>query len=141
MLENFSEDKYNLMKKDYHAFSGINKYMSRLTGFWEIYNRDFRFGFGGDTRITPPPGRIRKITDLLFLLPMFVFMIPGALFSLRNKNLFMMIVSVLILSHLFLHTLIAYMPRYRLTIVPLFFMLGGYGFFSTVHLISVIRTK
>jgi len=127
----FNEEIFQTMKADYNAFKGVNKYWSRLKGFFEIYNSKLRFGFGGDIRITPPPSKIRKYTDILFLTPMFVFTVVGIFFIFKKRNYLFIILAISILAHILLHTYVGYMHRYRLTILPAIFMIGWYGIYNT----------
>jgi hypothetical protein len=128
----FTLEKFEKMKANYDAFEGFNQYWSRFLGFFEIYNSDFRFGFGGDIRITPPPSKIRKYTDLLLLAPMFVFMLVGLFFSVKKKDYFFIFIFLTILAHVLLHTYVHYIPRYRVTIIPAIFMMGWYGIYNCI---------
>lgn len=132
--KHFNREKFEQMKTDYNAFEGFNKYWSRFKGFFEIYPADMRFGFGGDTRITPPPSTIRKLTTSVFLAPMFIFMTIGLFFSIKKKNYFFLCLFVTILAHILLHSYIHYIPRYRLTILPAIFMLGWYGIYNVYEM-------
>jgi hypothetical protein len=129
--KSFSREKFNEMKQNYEAFEGFEKYWSRIKGFFEIYNTELRFGFGGDIRITPPPSKIRKYTNLIFLSPMFIFMFVGLYFSIKNKNYFFILVFICIMAHILLHTYVHYIHRYRLTILPAIYIMGWYGIYHT----------
>lgn len=131
-IHRFTKEKYNQMTEEYDAFHGYKKYLSRFIGFWEIVRVDFRFGFGGDTRITPPniygtTQILRMLYNLVFLGFMFVFMFYGFVRGFIKRDYFIISLFVLLVAHVFLHTLLHYIPRYRLTIVPVVFFVGWYG--------------
>lgn len=142
--KHFTREKFEEMKANYNAFEGFNKYWSRFKGFFEIYPKDFRFGFGGDVRIWPPPSTIRKITLSVLLAPMFVFMLVGIFFAFRKKDYFFISLAVFLASHIALHTYIHYIVRYRVTIIPVIFILGWYGIYMLLlksKLIDKINVK
>jgi len=80
-----TKEKYEKMQEDYIKqgdWKGKKKYLSRLGGFFSFYNLQFRFGRGGDTRISKPNITKKKYYILIF---------------------YGMIVSLLFLSFLGLH--------------------------------------
>lgn len=149
----FTEEKYEKMKENYNAFNGLNKYVSRLKGFFEIIRTDFRFGFGGDTRITPPNvlGTVpilHMIFTLTFLGSMFLFMVPGIIFAFKKNNRFYISLLVLVTAHILLHSFVGIDPwlRYRVPIIPGIFLLGWYGLQNIINLLpfkqmNVLRTR
>ena len=183
-----TREKYNEMKKNYHSAKGYRQYLSRFLGFFELYRADYRFGFGGDMRISTPNinnselyktllvilfifillttsiityiqkkkfvFRISNCSILLILFwilirswPiielgfMFFFMFFGIMYIFKRKNLFYGALFVLFLAHLFLHTYVCYIDRYRVTIIPIIFLLGWYGINELFQTIVQIRHK
>lgn len=141
-LHLFTPDKYEEMKKEYNAFDGFQKYWSRTKGFFEIIRTDFRFGFGGDTRITPPnvQGKlvvIHTLFNLVFLESMFILMLPGIFFAFKRNQPFFISLALLLAAHVILHSIVHLDPwlRYRVPIVPVIFLLGWYGVQNLVNLV------
>lgn len=132
-IKKFTPEKYETLKNSYRNNEGWRKYTSRLLGFFEIFRTDFQLGFGGNTRrILPPtiygPNQIAyMLYEMIYLLPMFLLLIPAVFFGLRDRNMFSIILFLLFISHVFVHTLVHYYYRYRVTIVPVLFLLGFYG--------------
>lgn len=141
-LHLFTPEKYETMKENYDAFNGFQKYWSRTKGFFEIIRTDFRFGFGGDTRITPPNihGKLvilHTLFNLVFLGSMFILMLPGIFFAFKRNQPFFISLVLLLAAHVIVHTIVHLDPwlRYRVPIVPVIFMLGWYGVQNLVNLL------
>ncbi|MCX6148532.1 MAG: glycosyltransferase family 39 protein [Candidatus Kapabacteria bacterium] len=131
----FNIDKYQELKSSYTAFSPSGKILSRAKGFWEIVRFDYRFGFAGDMRVMEPsfydkftsPLFLMDFADLFFLGLAFLGILPALFFAIKNKNHFFLILGIYILAHWILHSYVGYLPRYRITIMPVIFLLGSYG--------------
>lgn len=139
-LHLFTPEKYETMKKEYNAFDGFQKYWSRAKGFFEIIRTDFRFGFGGDTRITPPNTKgklviLHTIFNMVFLGSMFLLMLPGIYFAFKKNQPFFISLVILLAAHVILHSIVHLDPwlRYRVPIVPVIFLLGWYGVQNLVN--------
>ena len=147
-LHLFTPEKYEAMKENYNAFDGFRKYWSRTKGFFEIIRTDFRFGFGGDTRITPPNihGKmvvLHTVFNVLFLGSMFLLMLPGIFFAFKKNQPFFISLVILLAAHVILHSVVHLDPwlRYRIPIVPVIFMLGWYGVQNLVRSVPLLACK
>jgi len=58
---------------------------------------------------------------------MFVFMCFGVFFGFYRGKIVIIIFSLLLASHLSLHLIIGLLERYRLTALPIMFILAVYG--------------
>jgi hypothetical protein len=141
--ERFTEEKYVQMVREYENKynGGYRKVISRLAGFWRIWQFDFSFKYGGDTRIVPPARLSANIINILFLTPMFLFFIAGVVYGFYNKAVFIQMVSIFILSHWILHGYIHYISRYRVTVLPLIFLVGWYGIYRVFQSHAIIKIK
>jgi len=130
----FTHEKYEQLKMNYNAFTGANKYLSRLSGFFELYRSDYGFGYGGDVRLYPP----NFVETRVFILgPMLFLMFVGGFYSVRKRNLFFMAVTLCIIAHILLHMYIHYYWRYRLPITPAIFLLGWYGIQQIINQLPI----
>jgi len=141
----FTPQKLEEMKLK-NTFNQKYPFITRAIGFFEIVRFDFRFGYGNDTRISPPniygPKQlIRTIYNLIFLGSMLLLMFPGIYYSIRQRNMFMKIIAVYIFTHIIIHSWAHYIERYRLTIVPLIFIIGWYGLIQLINNLSIIKQE
>jgi len=130
--EAFTIDKYNKMTAKFQRkySKNINKYISRLVNFWKIWQFDFSFKPGGYANIIPPARPITNLVNIAFLTPMFLFFAVGLLYCIRKNQIYIQIICIFVLSHWLLHILVHYIPRYRLPILPLIFVVSWYGIFE-----------
>ena len=49
----FTPEYYDALKEHHHP-NGAGKYLSRLTGFFNLYRTSYAFGFGDDYRVSGP---------------------------------------------------------------------------------------
>jgi len=133
----FTREKYTRMVEDYRSFYSkpYAKYLSRLSGFWNIWRFDFHFNYGGDTRLLPPNRPIVNLIDMVFLIPVFLLFPVGLIFGLVRKDLIIQTLSLFVLSHWILHAFVHYIPRYRKTVLPFIFMVAFYGIYQVGRLI------
>jgi len=127
ILNKFTEKKYNELKEQYYSNQVARVYWVRLIAFWETIRLNFELAPDGGNRIRPPHSKERNITKGILLLPMFIFGIVGFMWAIKEKNHFIIILSLFILAHWLLHTYFHYNPRYRLTVIPIIFLIGWYG--------------
>jgi len=130
----FTHSKYDSIKQSYNSFEGINKYISRLKGFFTLYSSDYHLGYGGDIRLYPP----QFVTTRVFVLgPMMVLMFFGIFFSIYKRNYFFLAVTIAVLVHILIHMYIHYYWRYRLPITPAIFLLGWYGIQQIINQLPI----
>lgn len=141
--EAFTKEKYEQMVKDYERKynKGYWRIISRLTGFWEIWQFDFSFNWGGDTRIRPPARLEANVVNILILTPMFLFFVIGVFYAFYKKAIFVQILSLFILSHWILHAYVHYIPRYRITVLPLIFLVAWYGIYQLSQIDAIWNIK
>lgn len=107
--------------------SKIKLYLSEFRLFWTPFILNYRFVNTTDVRIMMPSTKPQLIVGVFFLLPVMVFSIVGVFLSIIKKNPFMVLLSILLCSHILLHLLTQFIPRYRLTILPVMFILACYS--------------
>lgn len=139
--KNFTREKYRQMVENYKNKydDSYAKYVSRLTGFWEIWQYDISFGFGGDTRISPPPRKIANLGNIVVLTPMFLFFILGLFYSFYRNNIFFQFLVYFVISHWLLHALVHYISRYRITVLPLIFIIAWYGIYQLAEHTGILN--
>lgn len=138
----FTIQKYNELKPNYTAFGKWNEFKSRAWGFFEVARTDYRFGFAGDMRVAEPSFYDKPTSPLfwfdfvdLFVLGLaFLGLIPAGYFAYLRGNKFIQILFAYLLAHWLLHSYVGYLPRYRITIMPVIFLIGVYGINSTIEL-------
>ena len=130
--EGFTNDKYRRMVKNYKEKydNTYSIYLSRLKGFWDIWQFDFSFGYGGDTRISPPDRLVANLVNIVFLLPMFVFFAFGVYYAFLKKQFYLQLLILIVLAHWVLHAMVHYISRYRITVLPLIFLVAWYGLYE-----------
>lgn len=127
----FTLEKYEELKLEYYQRSKIKILLNRMNAFWQITRKKIEIS-PGDRRIIPPASSFHNIFELITLLPAFIFAAVGAFYSVRKKNVFYFLIFILIMAHWVLHSLVHYIPRYRLTIIPLIIMLATWGMYNVV---------
>jgi len=139
----FTKEKYQQMINAYEKkySKPYSKYLSRLKGFWNIWQFDFSFSYGGDTRIMPPARLSANLINIIMLTPMFLFFIPGIIYSLRRKTILLQILILIVLSHWILHGFIHYITRYRITVMPLIFLISWYGIYEICKIFLTKKQK
>jgi hypothetical protein len=143
VARSFTIEKYNKLKVVYEARhkSFINNAVSRALYFWKVYNFDYSNLPASDTRVEPPYSPAKNLINIVFLLPMFILMFVGIFFALKNKEIFFQLLTILIFAHILLHSVIHYIPRYRLTIIPVIFLLGCYGFSQLIRMFHLTKNQ
>ncbi len=128
-LSGFTQAKYNeLVFKHNKVVSSLPRIIfSRLAEFWRIWQFDYSFAPGGDTRIVPPAKLSVNILNILFLLPMFMLFPAGIFYGLKQRNMMIQLMSLIILLHWFLHGIVHYTSRYRISVLPLIFFVAWYA--------------
>ncbi len=171
----FTPEYYDALKEHHHP-NGAGKYLSRLTGFFNLYRTSYAFGFGDDYRVSGPnlsktqlflgwafnlailllfmgylffrryygsqpvlvsvvpwglvvfllPGFYQS-TDLINIGLLFAACIPGIYFAWKQKNTFLLFCILLVGAHMVLHSYTHFITRYRLTVLPLLFLLAMFG--------------
>lgn len=125
--KDFTPEKYRAIIAKCDADRKLQTYLARIKLFWSPFILNYRFVDPSDFRIIMPSTGPKLVVGIFFLLPIMIFSILGMIFSVRKKNLFMMLLSILLTSHILLHTITHFIPRYRLTILPVIFILACYG--------------
>lgn len=105
-----------------------NIYLARLVRYFTLFDNDFRFLYPDSYRIAVPSSLPYKLIQATILLPLFVFSFLGFIISIVRKETIIIYLSLLWFSHIFLHILIHYIDRYRLTILPVLLIISAYGF-------------
>lgn len=124
----FSEEVFNELVKKHQNRTKTQIVLSRLQGFFTVWENKFRTGYGKDIRITPPASFENRIVNLLVWGWGYVFFLPGIFFAIRYQNYLILVLSILFFSHVFLHVYFDYLHRYRSTILPVLLMVSAYGF-------------
>jgi 4-amino-4-deoxy-L-arabinose transferase-like glycosyltransferase len=139
-LEVFTQEKYNeLVSKHNKVVSSLpRKIISRLAEFWRVWQFDFSFGPGGDSRIVPPARASVNILNILFLFPMFALFPVGVYYGMKTRNMTIGFCGMMVIFHWLLHGLIHYLSRYRISVLPFIFFVAWYGLYRLVdkHWIS-----
>jgi len=138
----FTLQKYNELKDNYKSFGKWKEFKSRAWGFFEVIRIDYRFGFAGDMRIAEPsfydkptsPLFLFDLVDFALLGLAFLGFIPAIYFSYLRANIFIQILLLYLIAHWLLHSYVGYLPRYRITIMPVIFLIGSYGINATIEL-------
>jgi len=124
-----------LMKRDEYYFE--HKFIGRIAKaaeFWRFYNFDYYM----------PPLIYRKsirgpwslqhnldgILHIGILLPFFVI---GVVYSFKRKNWFLIMLFVMLAGHTLMHALTYVQERYRLIILPYYFIISFFGLFNLLH--------
>ena len=123
----FTYEHYSALRKQYESTTRFDVYADRIKNFFRVGNLHLRYMNAGDPRLVAPSSFKKIVVDIGILLPVFLFSCIGAYFSVKNKDIFMQAILALIFAHVALHTIVHFIERYRIAILPLFFILAAYG--------------
>lgn len=132
----FTPAIYKELINNYKNKTEIDVIVSKLKGFFTVYENNFRLGYGRDRRITPPASFANRIVNTCTFGLSFILLIPGIYFAIRKRNYFILGVTIFFFAHLFLHVYMQYLHRYRMTILPFLLVIAAYGFQNLVVLIK-----
>lgn len=127
IARSFTYERYLTLKKQYESTTRVDVYADRIKNFFRVGNFELRYMSAGDPRLVTPSSFKKNAVDIGILLPVFLLSCIGVYFAVKNRDIFMQVILVLIFSHIILHTLVLYIERYRITVLPLFFILAAYG--------------
>ena len=116
-----------------------NIYLARIVRYFTLFDTDYKFLYPDSYRMTVPSSFPYKIIQVFVLLPLFVFSFVGFIIAIYRKELFILCLSVFWFSHIFLHALIHYIDRYRLTILPVLLIISAYGLFELLKGFKITR--
>ena len=133
----FTAEKYKEVI-DRHNYNG-NLYFDRLKKYFTLYYKDFQFQSPTDFRLIAPSSKTYKLVQLLILLPLFIFSLLGVLIAIKKREMIIIFLTMLFLSHVVLHVSIHYIERYRLTILPVLLIIAAYGFLNIIPILSYSR--
>lgn len=139
--EEFTEDRYNELVDESKTIEKSIIYQ-RFIRYFTLYDNEFKFFYSNDYRLVNPSSNIQKIVQIGILLPIMLFSVFGIFFSFYKKNPLMLLNSLFFGSHIFLHILVHFNDRYRLTIIPVLALLAAYGIKSTYRFArSLLKSK
>lgn len=113
-----------------------NIYLARIKRYFNLYSSKYIFYGPESIRLLPPSSKPYILIQLVLLLPIFFFSGIGIIIAILKKHWLMIMLSMFFISHLFLHMLIHYIDRYRLTILPVLLVLAAYGITEGIKLIA-----
>lgn len=144
-LSDFSYSKYKQLV--YDKFEPTNKYELIWNRFKEqfiFFRTDFRFTPQFDPRIYFPShynNWIQFILDLIMMPLVFINIIP-LIIAIYKKDWLIISLGVLVFLHILLHALVGYIPRYRVTIYPVWITFAVYGYDQiTRYIIHVYKNR
>jgi hypothetical protein len=129
-----------LMRRDQYYFK--NKGVGILVKTFEFW-RPFNFGYFmmplvSRKSIRKPWSLQHNLDGILHIGILFPFFLVGVFQIFRIRNLFLIMLTVMIAGHTIMHVLTYVQERYRLIIIPYFFIIGFYGLF---YMINYFRNK
>lgn len=109
-----------------------------------FFRTDFRFTPQFDPRIYFPShynNWIQFILDLIMMPLVFINIIP-LIIAIYKKDWLIISLGVLVFLHILLHALVGYIPRYRVTIYPVWITFAVYGYDQiTRYIIHVYKNR
>lgn len=142
----FTEAKYHQLVEDYRNRRRGYK-VDRFIGFFEVVRTDFRLGYGNRTELIYPPNiyggkqQIRLALHIIVYGLGFLLLLPSLIFSFQKKDLLSLTVFAFLIAHIFVHTYVLYLPRYRITIVPIILLLSANGLHQVIKWVGSYRKK
>jgi hypothetical protein len=67
---------------------------------------------------------------------MIILSFVGIVFALKNKNPFINLLSLIYISHIILHIYVNFIDRYRHTVLPVIYLIAGYGLWELLKYAS-----
>lgn len=130
----FTTEKYNNLVKNINYQE--SKYWTRFKRYFTLYYKDFEIS-PNDYRLFAPTGIPSKLIQLFILFPLLLFSFLGIIIAIKKKDGLILLLGLLFFSHLLLHVVIHFIPRYRLTILPVLVIISSY---SITHLLKILRS-
>ncbi len=138
-IENGTLDKSvydRIMKKDnyYNKHKLIGR-IAKAGAFWKFCSFDyFMMPLVNKKSIRVPWSLQHNLDGILHIGILIPFFIIGVFFSFKTKNYFFIMLVIMLIGHTFLHVFTYVQERYRLIIIPYYFIIGFYGLFNIIHL-------
>lgn len=107
-----------------------------FVNYFTLYNNEFRFVNSKDFRLVSPSGMAKKYTQIIFLIPMIIMSGIAFIIAIRRKNYYLILLMAFFITHVLLFSFWGFIERYRLTIIPVLFILGSYGVIEFYKIIA-----
>ncbi len=132
--ESFTKEKYQKL------IVGISEnkksiILENFLNYFSIYNNEFRFVNSSDYRLVYPSGKVKKYTQIVFLIPLMLMSLVASLIAVYKKNYYVILLMAFFVTHVLLFSFWGFIERYRITIIPIIFILGAYGMVEVYKLI------
>jgi hypothetical protein len=134
--EGFKIDDYKRLISRYNPQNKLGVYFYRLRWFFIPISFHYEILGSTDKRLVLPSNINKLITGLLNLIPILILSLIGVFFAFKNNNIFARFLSFLFISHIVLHVYINFVDRYRHTILPVIYLLAGYGLMELLKYLS-----
>ncbi len=136
-INDFSFDKYLELMDKRPKLSKFEIYWRRFVYHFSVIFTDFTFRPGNFANRIYFPAKyehiIRVLLDVSFLTPMFLLSFYSFFIAIKKRDVFILTLIFLVLTHILLHTYFVYKPRYRVTILPAWFIVGWYSINNIVN--------
>ena len=140
-IENGTLDKSvyeRIMKKDdyYNSHKLIGR-LAKAGAFWKVYSFDyFMMPCVNRKSISDPWSLQHNLDGILhigILIPSFII---GIFYSVKTKNYFLIMLAIMLVGHTTIHALTYVQERYRLIVMPYYFIISFYGLFNLINLLQ-----
>lgn len=137
----YSEIKKEEYEKMILNANKCNIYLARLKRYFKLYDRKLGFMYGEGQKPVLPASLPKRIVQIFILLPFFIFSFIGIIYGLLKNKEFIVLLSLFYFAHIFIHVLIHFIDRYRLTILPVLVILGTYGLFELINQVKIVLNR
>jgi 4-amino-4-deoxy-L-arabinose transferase-like glycosyltransferase len=122
----FTTEKYMEIIRKHNSHE--NTFIAGFKNYFTLYYTDFRFMSTNDFRLIAPSSRAYKMVQMIILFPLLLLSVIGTFLAFKNKELLVILLGSLFLTHLVLHAVWGFIDRYRLTVLPIVLLIATYGF-------------
>jgi hypothetical protein len=143
-ISDFSYNKYKQMVLEKPIPTRWSIIWNRFKEQFVFFRTDFTFPPQWDPRIYLPSWYINPIQMMIDLLnaPFIIILFIPFIFAIKNKEYWIISLGVLVFLHITLHSLLGYLPRYRITIFPAWITFAVYGYDKIARLIiKLVKEK
>jgi hypothetical protein len=134
--EGFKIEDYNRLISRYNPQNRLGVYIYRLRWFFIPISFHYEILGPTDKRLVLPSNINKLIAGIFNLIPILILSLIGVFFAFKNNNIFARFLSFLFISHVILHVYINFVDRYRHTILPVIYLLAGYGLMELLKYLS-----
>jgi len=137
--EGDKDNTYEVKRDEY--LSGVAVYLHRFIDYWRFARFKTDIRARDDIKYRSAWGLSKNLSNILHVGLLLPFIFIGFYLIIKMLQLPQLFILSLLIYHMVFHLLICYLYRYRLPILPLFFLIGWYGVTHVTRKIAERKLK